>query len=71
MAWPWLPSGSRGTLLRFSLTSLPTLRGRVTLLKAGLFLPHAGRGMSTVTTWSERCASSGSMGNLSGTRYPP
>jgi hypothetical protein len=29
------------------------------------------RGMSTVTTWSERCASLGSMGNLSGTRYPP
>jgi hypothetical protein len=36
-----------------------------------LVLPHVGRGMSTVTMWSERCASSGSMGNLSGTRYPP
>ena len=27
--------------------------------------------MPTVTTRSERCASSGSMGNSSGTRYPP
>ena len=34
-------------------------------------MPHAGRGMSTVTTWSKRCASSGSMGNSSGTQYPP
>ena len=31
---------------------------------------HAGRCMSIVTTRSERCASSGSMGNSSGTRYP-
>jgi hypothetical protein len=36
-----------------------------------LVLPHVGRGMSTITMWSEQCASSGSMGNLSGTRYPP
>jgi hypothetical protein len=36
-----------------------------------LVSPHVGRGMSTVTTWSERCTSSGSMGNSSGTRYPP
>jgi hypothetical protein len=35
------------------------------------FRPHAGRGMSSITTWSERCAWSGSMGNPSGTRYPP
>ena len=36
-----------------------------------LVLPHAGRSMSTVTTRSEQCASSGSMGNQSRTRYPP
>ena len=35
------------------------------------FFPHVGRGLSTVTTWSEWCASLGSMGNLSGTQYPP
>jgi hypothetical protein len=60
-----------GDLASFSLMSLPTPRGRGALLKAGLFSPHAGRGMSTVTTWSERCASSGSIGNSSGTQYPP
>jgi hypothetical protein len=36
-----------------------------------LVLPHVGRRMSTVTTWSKQCASSGSMANSSGTRYPP
>jgi hypothetical protein len=60
------------TLLHLSLMSLLIPRDRVALLKVrGLFLPHAGRGMSTVSTWSEWCASSGSKGNSSGTRYPP
>ena len=35
------------------------------------FSPHAWRGLSTITMRSERCASLGSMGNLSGTQYPP
>ena len=51
--------------------SLPTSRGRDALLQPGLVLPHAGRGMFTITTWPERCASSGSMGNSSWTQYPP
>ena len=41
------------------------------MLRASLVSPHVGRGMSTVTMLSKLCASSGSMGNLSGTRYPP
>ena len=60
-----------GTELRFSLASLLTPRGRVALFQAGLVSPHAGRGMSTITTWSERYAASGSMGNPSGTQYHP
>ena len=41
------------------------------LLQASFLVsPHAGRGLSTVTMWSERCASMESMGNPSGTRYP-
>jgi hypothetical protein len=35
------------------------------------FLPHTGRGSSTVTTRLERCASLGSMGNSCRTQYPP
>ena len=54
-----------GSQLYFSLTSLMTSRGHAALLKVGLVLPHVGRGMSTVTTRSERCASSGSLGNSS------
>ena len=46
-------------------------RGRDALLRASLVSPHAGRGMSTITTRSERCASSVLMGNLSRTRYSP
>ena len=60
-----------GTQLYFSLTSLSTSGSRVALSQVGLFTPHVERGMSTVTTWSEQCTSSGSMGNSSGTRYPP
>jgi hypothetical protein len=63
--------GVTGTPLHLSLTSLPTSRGCVALLKVGLLSPHPGRGMSTVTTWSEGCTSSRSMGNSSGTLYPP
>jgi len=59
--------GVMGTLLCLSLMTLPTPRRHVVLLKEGLFSPHTRRGMSTVTTWLERCASSGSMGNSSGT----
>jgi len=35
------------------------------------FSPHVGRGLSTVTTRLEWCASLGLMGNPSGTRYHP
>jgi hypothetical protein len=51
-------SGVARTRLHFSLASLSTSRGRVALLQANLVSPHAGRGLSTVTTRSKRCASS-------------
>jgi hypothetical protein len=63
--------GVVGTQLYVFLVALSTLRGNATLLQASLVLPHTGRGMSTVTTWSERCTSLGSMGNPTGTQCPP
>ena len=50
-----------GDLAPFFPMSLSTSRGHVALLQAGSVLPHAGRGLSTVTMWLERCASSGLM----------
>jgi hypothetical protein len=63
--------GVTGARFHLSLMSLSTSRGHDALLQAGLILPHARRGMSTITTRLERCTSLGSMGNSSGTRYPP
>jgi len=44
--------GIVGTQLYFSLTSLLTLGGHLALSHVGLFSPHVGRGMSTITTRS-------------------
>ena len=54
-----------------SLVPLLTQRGHDALLGQVWVLPHTGRGSSTITTWSEWCASVWSKGNSSGTQYPP
>jgi hypothetical protein len=55
----------------FSLASISTPRGHDAGSQAILVSPPIGRGLSTVTTWSERCTSLRSKGNSSGTQYPP
>ena len=55
----------------FSSVSLFTSRGHDACLQATSVLPHVGRGLSTVTKWSERCTLLRSTGNSSGTQYPP
>jgi hypothetical protein len=63
--------GGAWASLLFPLTSFMTPRGHDASSQATSVSPHAGRGLFTVTTWLEQCASSRSMSNSSGTRYPP
>ena len=69
----WIPRKGLSRGLSFACLDIPSDLGGHCDLFFWLILvsPHVGRGMSIVTSWSERCASSGSMGNPSGTRYPP
>ena len=73
--WSWLGPGHLMGLPRhgfvFPLSPFPTPRGHIALLQVGLVFAPWGKGLSTITTWSKRCASSWSTGNSSGTRYPP
>ena len=71
MALPRL-SGPLGPGSVFIALSFPDPEGSFYLITGRFqFWPHAGRGLSTVTMRSERCTSLGSLGNSSGTQYPP